>query len=83
MLYLGGSYMPTNVGTATLFYGGYYMRGGLIAKGGLICQLIRYTYDSFDLITGTHRGLHHAGKSNIHEMCNFILTVGIVIVMRL
>jgi hypothetical protein len=22
------------------------------------------TYDSFDLITGTHRGLHHAGKSN-------------------
>jgi hypothetical protein len=23
------------------------------------------TYDSFDLITRTHRGLHHAGKSNI------------------
>ena len=24
-----------------------------------------YTYDSFDLITRTHRGLHHACKSNI------------------
>jgi hypothetical protein len=23
------------------------------------------TYDSFNLITRTHRGLHHAGKSNI------------------
>jgi hypothetical protein len=27
---------------ATLRQGGYYMRGGLIAKGGLICQIIRY-----------------------------------------
>jgi hypothetical protein len=26
---------------ATLRQGGYYMRGGLIAKGGLICQIIR------------------------------------------
>jgi hypothetical protein len=28
--------MPTNVGTATLRQGGYYMRGGVIAKGALI-----------------------------------------------
>jgi hypothetical protein len=37
-------------------------------------RYVACTYDSSDLITGPHRGLHHAGKSNIHEICNFILT---------
>ena len=34
----GGLICQQNVGTATLRWGGSYMRGGLIAKGGLICQ---------------------------------------------
>jgi hypothetical protein len=41
--FLGGAYIPSNIGTATLRWEGAYIRGGLIAKGGLIYQLIRYT----------------------------------------
>jgi hypothetical protein len=38
----GGTYNPTNVRTATLCQEGTYKPGGLIAKGGLIGQFIRY-----------------------------------------
>ena len=34
MLYLGGAYIPTNIGTVTLSQEGAYKPGGLIAKGG-------------------------------------------------
>jgi hypothetical protein len=33
----GGLICQKNVGTVTLRWGGTYMPGGLIAKGGLIC----------------------------------------------
>ena len=31
------------------------------------------TYDSFDLITGTHRGLHHAGKSKLSNITYYMI----------
>jgi hypothetical protein len=42
VLIKGGLISQKNVGTATLSWGGAYKPGGLIAKGGLIYQLIRY-----------------------------------------
>jgi hypothetical protein len=41
VLIKGGLISQKNVGTATLSWGGAYKPGGLIAKGGLICQIIR------------------------------------------
>ena len=43
VLIKGGLISQKNVGTATLRWGGAYKPGGLIGKGGLINQFIRYS----------------------------------------